>query len=125
MPITYSIDREMKLITEVWIGEISTECLAAYWTEYLQNPDVMAIRRTLVDLRRAEIRFRGADLDALIHGIVEPALKGRIWQTAIIVEKDIQYGLSRQYHVFAGLYSRDAIFFDLEKAREWLLSLPG
>ena len=124
MPITYTTDREKKLITEVSTGEIKAECLAAYWKLYLEDPDVLAIRRTLVDLRQADILFKGADLDSLIQSIVLPVLKGKDWKTAIVVEKSLQYGVSRQYQVFAECYSKDAIFYDLEKARNWLAGLP-
>jgi len=121
MPITYSIDREKKLITEVWTGEISAECLKAYWQQYLANPEVLEIRRTLVDLRQAEILFRGSDLDALIKNIVLPVLNGRVWKTAIVVEKPFQFGVSRQYQAFAERYSKDAIFRDMVEARHWLI----
>lgn len=124
MPITYTADRGKKLITEVWTGEIKAECLAEYWKRYLDDPDVLAIRRTLVDLRQADILFKGSDLDSLIQRIVLPVLKGRDWKTAIVVEKLLQYGVSRQYQVFADYYSKDAIFYDLEEARNWLMRLP-
>src|SRR4051794_24360341 len=117
MPITYTIDRGNKLITEVWTGEINGECLAAYWRLYLDDPEVLAIRRTLVDLREADILFNGTELNTLVQNIVLPALKGRDWKTAIVVENPVQYGVSRQYQVFADHYSKDVIFYDLETAR--------
>jgi hypothetical protein len=124
MSITYTIDREKNLITEVWTGEVHAECLAAYWKRYLDDPEVLAIRRTLVDLRQGIILFQGSDLDTLIHSIVLPALKGRDWKTAIVVEQPFQFGVSRQYQVFADRYSKDAIFYDMGAARSWLIGLP-
>lgn len=121
MPITYATDCEKKLITEVWTGEITAECVAAYWKRYLDDPEVLAIRRTLVDLRQANILFTGSDLQTLIQNIVLPVLKGRDWKTAIVVEGPIQYGVSRQYQVFADIYSTDAIFYDIEEALHWLM----
>ena len=123
MPITYTIDREKKLITEVWVGPIAAADLAAYWTRYLQDPEVLEIRRTLVDLRQAKILFKGSDLDRLIHTIVMPVLKGRDWKTAIVVENSLEFGISRQYQVFAGHYSKDAIFQNIDEALEWLMTL--
>lgn len=120
MPITYTIDRAEKLITEVWTGAIAAKDLAAYWKRYLENPEVLAIRRTIVDLRQAEIRFSGSDLDALIQTIVLPVLGGRDWKTAIVVGTSIHHGVSRQYQVFADRYSKDAIFQNMEDARDWL-----
>jgi hypothetical protein len=125
MPISYTIDSGNKLITEVWVGEIDAACLAAYWKRYLADPEVMEIRRTLVDLRRANILFKGSDLLVLIQTIVLPAIKGRDWKSALVVEKSTQYGVSRQYQAFADHYSKDAIFHDMEEARQWLTGLPG
>ena len=120
MPITYTTDRGRRIITEIWTGGIDAKELAAYWKRYLEDPDVLAIRRTVVDLRQADILFTGAELDILIQSIVLPALQGRSWETAIVVATPTQYGTSRQYHVFAERYSRDAIFYDAEEARNWL-----
>ena len=120
MPINYVIDREEKFITEVWTGEIRAEDLEAYWKRYLEDSEVMRIRRTIVDLRDAKILFKGSDLDLLIQTIVLPALKGKDWKTAIVVGNSLQQGISRQYQVFADRYSEDAIFRTMEDARNWL-----
>lgn len=74
MPITYTIDRQKNLIYETWTGEVQASDLAAYWRQYVQNPEVMRIRRTIVDLRSCAIGFLGTDFDALIRMIVLPAL---------------------------------------------------
>ncbi|MES1195793.1 MAG: hypothetical protein ABUL58_02495 [Steroidobacter sp.] len=80
----------------------------------------MSIRRTLVDLRQAHIKFNGQQLSDLIVGIVIPALQGRTWISALLVGEAVQYGVSRQYQVFAEFYSQDSIFDDFEKAERWL-----
>jgi hypothetical protein len=121
MPISYSIDPDAGLISEIWTGSVSARDLGAYWTAYLADPEVLALRRTLVDLRESTIGFSGREMSHLIDTIVTPALAGRSWQTAIVVAKPAQYGVSRQYQVFAEHYSRDAIFEDYETARLWLL----
>jgi hypothetical protein len=124
MPITYTIDHDQKLITEIWTGEIRADDLAEYWKQYLLDADVMAIRRTIVDLRQAVILFDGWDLNNLIQSIVLPALKERDWKTAIVVDSPSQFGMSRQYQALAGHYSKDAIFRSMEEARSWLLNNP-
>jgi len=123
MPITYTINSEKNLITETWTGEIMANNLEAYWKRYLADPDVMAIRRTLVDLRQAEILFNGFDLDMFVKRIVLPALNGRDWKTAIVVEKSLQHSLSQQYQIFAEHYSKDAIFYNMEDARNWIIGI--
>jgi len=122
MPISYTIDEEKGIITEVWTGDIAASDLESYWRRYLADPEVMRIRRTLVDLRECRILFKGVELSSLIQSMVIPILDGRDWKTAIVVEHPTQFGVSRQYQAFAESYSRDAIFSDPEDARRWLLT---
>ena len=121
MPISYSIDKQNSVILEVWNGDVSADDLANYWRHYLADPDVMSIRRTLVDIRQAKILFSGEQLSQMVQSIVLPALKGRHWKTAILLAQPAQYGTARQYQAFAERFSRDAIFHDFDAAVEWLL----
>jgi hypothetical protein len=120
VPITYSIDRRLGIIVEVWRGEVTASDLRRYWIAYLADPEVMRLRRTLVDLRRCNIRFTGAELSDLVASVVMPLLQGRDWTTAIVVDQPVQFGVSRQYQVFAEQYSQDCIFHDYDTAIEWL-----
>jgi hypothetical protein len=104
VPISYSIDHQKAFIVEVWTGDIFAKDLAAYWRHYLADPAVLAIRRTLVDLRQCNIQFTGSELSALVNSVVIPILAGRDWKTAIVVDQPAQFGVSRQYHVFAQSY---------------------
>ena len=123
MPIAYSIDREKKLIVEVWTDEIQSHDLAAYWKRYLSDPEVLAIRRTIVDLRTADIRFSGLDFGHLIQTLVMPVLQGRSWTTAIVVTKPALFGFGRQYQAFAQIYSKDSIFSNVEEAERWISAI--
>ena len=122
MPITYRIDREKSLIFETWAGEISAKDLAAYWKQYLADAEVLEIRRTIVDLRASVISLSWMDLDGLIEELVLPALKGRKWTTAIVVEGPAQFGVSRQYQAVADRYSKDSIFANVLEAEKWICS---
>jgi hypothetical protein len=122
MPISYSVDHEKRVIFETWTGEIDATELASYWQRYLADPDVLSIRRTLVDLRHCRIRFTGAQLSHLVQGIVEPSLHGKDWKTAIVADSPVEYGVSRQYGVYAERYSTDSVFSDPDAALAWLLS---
>lgn len=123
MPITYSIDRDQKLITEIWTGDVRSGDLEAYWKHYLSDPDVLAIRRTLVDIRQAVIHFTAYELSVLIGNIVFPVLYDRRlkWKTAVVVGNTAQFKVTQQYQALADVYSDDAIFDCTEKARDWLL----
>ncbi len=121
MGITYSIDKNLDVIFEVWDGEIIANDLREYWINYLANPDVMKCRRTLVDLRKSIVKIKGDELASLIESIVIPKLGKLKWKSALLVEAPIQIGISRQYNVFAELYSKDEIFHDYDSALKWLL----
>jgi len=120
MPITYSIDPQQGVIFEKWSGDVLASDLGSYWRSYLADPEVIAIRKTVVDLRDSNPRFTGAELADLINTIVLPVLAGREWVTAIVVGKPVHVGVSRQYQVFAERYSRDAIFEEPEQALAWV-----
>ena len=123
MPITYRVDREKWLIFESWVGVVGADDLAAYWTQYLTDADVLKIRRTIVDLRGAIITFNGDDLRFLVDSLVRPKLSNLKWKTAIVVTGgSVEFGVSRQYQVFAGHYSTDSIFENLEDADNWICS---
>jgi hypothetical protein len=116
----YSIDKALGVVFEVWRGDVTAADLQRYWEAYLANPEVLAVRRTLVDLRGANIRFTGSELSNLVSAVVIPTLNGRDWKTAIVVERPVQFGVSRQYQIFAESYSTDCIFHDPDEALRWL-----
>ncbi|MGD0586081.1 MAG: hypothetical protein ABSA86_09985 [Oryzomonas sp.] len=120
MPIRFVIDHEKQIIYETWDGEISYKDLEDFWNTISQNPDVMSIRRSLVDARKAIPIFSGAELSNLIHEVA-PLLIDLGWITAIVVERPVQLGISNQYRVFAESYSQDAIFQDPDLALQWLV----
>jgi hypothetical protein len=121
MPIHYTIDAGTGIIHETWTGEVDASDLGDYWRNYLTDSQVLELRTTLVDMRDAHLRFSGTELRHLITTVVDPVLQGRDWLTAIVVADPVQYGVSRQYHVFADHYSKDAIFSDRDAALGWLL----
>lgn len=121
MTITYELKPSERLVVETWRGEVSIDELRGHWSDILGNDDVMKIRRTLVDLRTATIAFSDAELDRAIHEVVFPALHGRNWITAIVVNTPRQLHLGSRYHSYAARYSSDVVFSSVDAARRWLL----
>lgn len=62
----------------------------------------------------------GKELSGLVAEVVIPVLKGLDWRTAIVVARPAQFGVSRQYQVFAQTFSTDQIFYDPDEALRWL-----
>lgn len=121
MPISYTIDYEHRIVRTVWTADVSADDVRSHWLTYLDDPMVMALRRTLTDLRAANLKFTGEELYELIRDVVVPRLEGVGWKTAILVAQPEQFGVSRQYQVFAQ-YSEDSIFHDEARALAWLLA---
>ena len=121
MTIEYTIDHERSVIFETWAGELTRSDVASHWRRMLADSEALAIHRSFVDLRNARPQFTGVELATLVKTIVIPMLGGKSWKAAILIEKPVQFGVSRQYQVFAESYRQDAIFDDPEAAMSWLL----
>jgi hypothetical protein len=125
MPISYSIQANGAYILEEWEGTVSIKDLEEYWTKMLADPEVVRIRRTLADLTKADLAFKGHELDSLIRSLLLPKFTGREWKSALVVGSTVQFGISRQYQTFAERYSKDSIFTDRAAAEQWLVQPAG
>lgn len=122
MPITYSIDHENGCVIENWTGDITRHDLAVHFRHFFSDPEVLAVARTIVDLRHCQFVLTAAELEELVRRIVMPALHGRKWRTAIVLGDTNHFEMWRQYHVFAASYSNDSVFSTTEGALAWLRS---
>jgi hypothetical protein len=122
VPIDYTIDRENGCVIEIWTGDVTARELAAHWRKYIADPEVLALRRSLADLRHCRIVFTAEELSQLVSRIVLPALHGRRWRTAIVLGDPSHFEMSRHFHVFAESYSQDSVFSTPEAALAWLRS---
>ena len=120
MPFSYTIDHENRCVYETWTGEITAKDLADFWRRFLADPVVLAIRRTIVDLRACRLLFNREQLTDLVENIVLPVMNGKTWKSAIVIADSIQFEVTRQYHVLAESYSRDSVFSTPEAAMAWM-----
>jgi hypothetical protein len=121
MPITYVVDRGLNIVITNWTMEISAETVTSHYTQVLQDASAMNCGKSLADLREADLKLTGSEFNQIIARIVIPKLGSRRWTSAIVVQRPDQYGVARQYDVFASSYSSNSIFYDYDKALEWLL----
>jgi hypothetical protein len=91
----------------------------------LTDPEALAIRKTLVDVRGSRLLFTGDEMSELVASVVVPLLDGRDWISAILLEQSVHFGVSRQYQMFAERYSKDSIFHDYDQALQWLREPHG
>ncbi len=124
MPIDYVARPDEGFVDVVWAGTITAHDLRMSWSKILSDPTVLRIGRALTDIRDATLDFSGAELAEVVLTVAAPALKGREWRSAIIVHDPVQFGVSRQYEAFTAQFGEDAIFYDRDAARGWLLHPP-
>jgi len=122
--ITYHADIEKRVVFETWTGAINVPELRSHWEVCLTDPDVLAIKRTLVDLRECEILFSGAEwvnqLERFVLG--NPVVPG--WLTAIIVNKSYIHGVARQFLTYTSGVLTGEIFNSSDAALAWLENRP-
>lgn len=82
---------------------------------------MLRIGRALTDVRQAELGFSGEELAEAVETVAAPALRGHHWRAAIVVRSPVQFGVSRQFEVFAQQFGENGIFYDPAEARRWLL----
>jgi len=124
MPIHYVVRPQDEFVNVIWSGTITADDLRQSWSTILADPEVLRIGRTLTDLRDADLDFSGDELAQVVQDVALPVLTGRDWRAAILVRSPVQFGVSRQYQVFADAIGEDAVFFDPVAARDWLLQGP-
>ena len=122
MPISYSVDSERGLIVSRWEGPVTAEDLASHWKKLFSDERALALRRSFADLRGSDLLFSGADLHRLTSDIVLPELEHGSWKTAIIVDRPVNFGISRQFQNWARLFSDSELFEDEHAALVWLLA---
>ena len=122
MTTTYEIDSTQQLVRARWVGAIDAQALKAHWKEIVRDPGAENCRGSLGDLREAELCFTGAEMAALVRSILVQFLEGRSWKSAVLVERQVQFGVARQWDAFTGARVDVAIFDDEGKALDWLAS---
>lgn len=60
----YKIFPEQQLLVEVFYGDISMGDLQVIITEQMKNPEFSKIKRTLSDVRKANMQISNSELDS-------------------------------------------------------------
>ncbi len=121
MPIDCIPRPDDGFVEVIWSARNTAVELSRRWSEILTDPEVLRIGRALTDVRQAELGFSGEELAEVVDTVAAPALRGHYWRAAIVVRSPVQFGVSRQFEVFAHQFGESGIFYDPAEARRWLL----
>ena len=122
MGLTYTIDRQRRLLTTVWTGTVTGEDMVALYLEIFALPDFDGGFDELVDLSQAKIVELTADhMQRAIAARLRRFGKART-RTAVIAPKDVQFGKARMYNAYSDMAEGEDVmpFRDRAEALAWL-----
>jgi len=122
MRVNTFVDKKSSVIIHTVTGEITFQEIKSSYEAVLSHPDFQEDLCVIWDIRDADAsKFDSQDVIRLAR-YFETQLKHRAkFKVAIIVSRDLEYGLSRMYQVAAAdLPAKIGIFINLEDAKKWV-----
>lgn len=122
MPVHTIVNKMDALMIHKVTGKITFERIKSSYKAVRSHPDFQENMHVIWDLRDADAsEFDRQDVIRLAR-YFETQLKNRAkFKVAVIVSRDLEYGLSRMYQVAAAdLPAKIGIFINLEDAKKWV-----
>jgi hypothetical protein len=121
MPIAFRIDKESGIVYTTIEGRITTDELLESLERFMNHPDFSPGLNGLADLRNIEMDTFSADVRRIAELMVEYRNKIGPSKTAVVISKDVTFGMTRMFQSFSEQSSiKTAIFRDMEEALRWL-----
>lgn len=122
MIVNTFVDKKSSVIIHTITGVITFQEIKSSYEAILSHPDFQEDMRVIWDIRDADAsKFDSQDVIRLAR-YFETQLKHRVkFKVAVIVSRDLEYGLSRMYQVAAAdLPAKIGIFINIEDAKKWV-----
>ena len=122
MKVHTVVDKKTSVMIHTVTGKMTFEEIKSSYEAVLTHPDFKDNLNSIWDLRDADVsKFDSQDVIKIAR-FFETQTKNRTkYKAAIIVSRDLEYGLSRKYQVAAAdLPAKIGIFIDLEEAKKWV-----
>jgi hypothetical protein len=121
MPITFRIDKESGIVYTTINGRTNTDEIVESLENLLNNPDFKPGLNGIADLRNSEMDTFSADVKRIAGLMIEYRNKIGPSKTAVVISKDVTFGMTRVFQAFSEQSSIEtAIFRDMEEALRWL-----
>ena len=123
MIINTVVDKKAAVMIHTVTDEITFEEVKSSYEAILSHPDFQEDMNSIWDIRNADAsKFDSQDVIRLAR-YFETQIKNRAeYKVAVIVSRDLEYGLSRTYQVAAAdLPAKIGIFINLEDAKKWVM----
>lgn len=116
------VDKDASVMIHTVAGEITFNKIKSSYETILTHPDFQEDMYAIWDIRDADAsKLESQDVIRLAR-YFETQLKNRAeFRVAIIVSRDLEYGLTRMYQVAAAdLPAKIGIFINFEDAKAWV-----
>ena len=123
MPAYYTVDAELQVVFVIHLGFVDDDEALAQNEKLQRDPLITPGLSYFVDLREARSEFRST---AMLKRLAERSKQWRAdpssgSRVAILVAKDISYGLARMFEGYSNADDNDfRIFLELQEAADWL-----
>jgi hypothetical protein len=125
MTVNTVVDKKALVVIHTVTGEITFQEIRSSYESVCSHPDFKENMNSIWDIRDADASKFDSQEVIKIARYFETQTKTRAkYKAAIIVSRDLEYGLSRKYQVAAAdLPAKIGIFITLEEAKKWVTGL--
>jgi hypothetical protein len=122
MTVNTVVDKKAFVVIHTVTGEMTFEEIKSSYESVCSHPDFQENMNSIWDLRDADASKFDSQEVIKIARYFETQTKTRAkYKAAVIVSRDLEYGLSRKYQVAAAdLPAKIGIFINFEQAKKWV-----
>jgi hypothetical protein len=122
MTVNTVVDKKASVAIHMVTGEITFQEIKSSYESVRSHPDFKENMNSIWDIRDADASKFDSQAVIRIARYFEIQTKNRAkYKVAIIVSRDLEYGVSRKYQVAAAdLPAKIGIFTNLEDAKKWV-----
>lgn len=123
MTVNTVVDKKALVVIHTVVGEITFEEIKSSYESVCSHPDFKENMNSIWDIRAADASKFDSQEVIKIARYFETQTKNRTrYKVAVIVSRDLEYGLSKKYQVAAAdLPAKIGIFIDFEEAKKWVM----
>jgi len=121
MPIGVQIDRTRNLVIRTASGAVTIDEYLHSIQEVLAHPDFSPGMKSISDLREAASLASPQELRKISKILVERSNEITGGRVAIVVSRELAYGMSRMLQAYSARASVDiGVFYEMDEALDWL-----
>lgn len=122
MTVNTVVDKKASVAIHTVTGEITFQEIRSSYESVHSHPDFQENMNSIWDIRDADASKFDSQEVIRIARYFETQTKTRAkYKVAVIVSRDLEYGVSRKYQVAAAdLPAKIGIFINLDEAKKWV-----